>query len=158
MTYADIVKYFEEKVFERDEVQKEITTYFGKENEKDILDVAIQKARDIDTRFKSGDALNAQADNWEKALKKEGNIGRFIDENRNLGIAQLTKLPDIDRVANRISEVLKEKGANITKEDIDATNLSSIRKLADRIGLSIDETKNVLVKQGYTLKRNETIF
>ena len=83
-------------------------------------------------------------------------VDKLIDKSKTIELIYLKPLGF--RNQEKVNTKIRSVGSSITREEINATNLSSIRRLADRIGLSIDGAKDVLRREGFELKRNETIF
>lgn len=84
-----------------------------------------------------------------------------------LNVSEIPKLDqarkdDIERVGvEKINKLIEEKGYSITREEILDANLDqlkSIRKFGDRLGISTEEAKEVLIREGFTLFDEERRF
>jgi|TARA_Y100000034_G_scaffold135589_1_gene208151 hypothetical protein len=155
MTYADIIDYFEDEVY--DKAEDELSTYFEDSDKEDIIDAVVKKASEIDKRDTS-----AIEPNWKKALEKKGDtsIDNIISNNLDKGIKELQSITGLNlqqetRVAKRLDEVAKDIGVDITKEELKLLGTRKISNVARVLDLPEEAVQQIVIDLGGELVGKE---
>lgn len=164
--YNDII----ERLTKRREFQINLKDIFNA----DDLEEAIKKSFDASGRrdnltknkeelFDTGDIQQAIVDNSITAIEKTTSLDELdaTFDNITATLAEVSKADEIKietAQAEKQRELLREEPEELTKEDIFELGLRSVRKLSTELGLSIEDTKTLLIDKDFTLFSDDKQF